>query len=197
MANEFAIHSVGESIVTMLDRAYPANLRAKHPCDFRLVSTHELATDGEPAVTTLSLMLYRVTMDEHLRNIPRRGRSPESTPPLALDLHYMLTVWADKAEPEQVIAAWAMRQLHEYPVLERSSLSADADWTNEDHVHIIPAELTNEDIMRIWDALPATYRLSMSYIARVVRIDLDDGPDARRVVSSRFRIGNKVEEITP
>jgi hypothetical protein len=40
--------------------------------------------------------------------------------------------------------------------------------------------------MRIWDTLEPNYRLSLSYIARVVRIDPDEDSDQRPVVAMRF-----------
>ena len=40
--------------------------------------------------------------------------------------------------------------------------------------------------MRIWDALEPPYHLSVSYIARVVRIDLDAFESLQVVVANRF-----------
>jgi hypothetical protein len=42
--------------------------------------------------------------------------------------------------------------------------------------------------MRIWDALEPDYRLSLSYIARVVRIDPDETIEGREVVATRFNV---------
>ena len=69
--------------------------------------------------------------------------------------------------------SWALLQLQMHPVLDSSSLSPEAGWNPGDIVHMIPAELSNEELMRIWDLLLPKYRLSVSYTARVVRIDRD------------------------
>jgi hypothetical protein len=106
--------------------------------------------------------------------------------PLALDLHYLLTVWADSAVAEHTILAWAMRQLHDRPILDVGALSPEAGWTPADFIQIIPAELSNEDVMRIWDALDPAYRLSVSYVARTIRIDPDQSPVGRPVVAARL-----------
>jgi hypothetical protein len=67
MANRLAIHSVGASLAKYLSDAYPAALRVQHPCQFRLLSSGQMTTpDDDGAV--LSLFLYRVTMNEYLRN---------------------------------------------------------------------------------------------------------------------------------
>jgi hypothetical protein len=136
--------------------------------------------------TTLSLYLYRVTMNEYLRNVPRINQTFEDAAPLAVDLHYLLTVWANNALAEHTILAWAMRELYRRPILDKSSLSSEADWGTADVIQLIPAELSNEDIMRIWDALEPPYHLSVSYIARVVRIDLDAFESLQVVVANRF-----------
>jgi hypothetical protein len=199
MANLLAIHSVGASLVTYLRNSYPDDLRQAHPCQFRLLSSGELEETGV-ADTALTLLLYRVTMNEHLRNTGRGPDLSNGFTPLALDLHYLLTVWANGALAEQTILAWAMRQLYHHSVLDISSLSAEADWRPGDIVQVIPTDLTNDDIMRIWEALEPRYRLSVPYVARVVRIDPDDGPEFNRVVATRFSLANRAgveEEVLP
>ena len=185
MANLLAIHSVGDSLVTYLRNSYPESLRAAHPSEFRLLSSGELAGRDLPA-PMLSFFLYRVTANEHLRNTRSPNGLSNVAVPLSVDLHYLMTVWADSALAEHTILAWAMHQLHRHPVLDASSLSPEAEWGAGDFIHVIPAELSTEDIMRIWDAVEPPYRLSVSYIARVVRIEADPVPDALAVVASRF-----------
>jgi hypothetical protein len=195
MANVFAIHSVGNSLVTYLNNSYPEPLRTDLPCGFRLMSSGELLSTGDlPTTTTLSLYLYRVTMNEHLRNMPRANGLMDTSVPLSLDLHYMLTMWANSAEDEHTVLAWAMREFYLRPVLDVSSLSAEGGWAPGDFIHLIPAELTSEDMMRIWNAIDPAYRLSVSYIARVVRIDPDEpAPDALPVVATRFSYSDEVQ----
>lgn len=191
MANLLAVHSVGDSLVTFLKNTYPEPLRTEHACDFRLLSSGELAANDDMG-TALTLYLYRVTVNEHLRNAKRWNDPSGSRVPLSLDLHFLLTVWADNALAEHSILTWALGQLHHHPVLDTSSLSPEAAWEPGDVIQIIPAELSNEDVMRIWDALEPSYRLSVSYIARVVRID-GEASAARPVVATRFRYTNRAE----
>jgi hypothetical protein len=194
MANVRAIYSVGNSIVTYLRNAYPEPLRVQQPCTFSVLTGAELE-DVPNQGTTLSLLLYRVTMDQHLRNLGQATDVGERDAPLSVDLHYLMTVWADSASIEQSILAWAMYELHTRPVLDASSLTPEAGWGRGDVVQIIPAELSNEDIMRSWDALEPSYRLSVSYIARVVRIELDRPSRGRAVVAKRFQWQQEVEAL--
>ena len=93
--------------------------------------------------------------------------------PLSLDLHYMVTAWGTTSLDEQLTFAWTLRQMHEHPVLDASALSPEAGWTPDEVIQIVPAELTTEDMMRVWDGFEASYRLSSTYIARLVRLDPD------------------------
>lgn len=173
MANLRAIHSVGSSVTTFLRNTYPQSLdgQAMPACSFELMSCGQLAgtTDDE---TRIALLLYRVTMNEHARQL-RPPRAQSAAGVLSLDLHYLLIAWAGNPLDEQITLAWALRQLHLHPVLDASSLSPEAGWARDEVIQLVPAELTTEDVMRIWDALEPSYRLSVSYVARVVRIDPD------------------------
>jgi hypothetical protein len=44
-------------------------------------------------------------------------------------------------------------------------------------------------MMRIWDALDPSYRLSVSYVARLVRLDPDTLTSVQPVVATRFGYG--------
>jgi len=191
MANIQAIHSVGNSIVTYLRNTYPAEEAglAMPDCEFALMSSGELA-DRPDDRTRLTLYLYRVTVNEHLRQQRPDRMSPEQQAPLGLDLHFLLTAWANNAQDELLPLTWAMRQLYQHPILDASALSPEAAWGPDEVVQIIPSELSTEDMMRIWDALEPAYRLSVSYIARRVRLDPDMIADTGPVVATRFGYGS-------
>jgi hypothetical protein len=193
MANVFAIHSVGNSIVTYLRNSYPQALAGLDmpDCAFELVSSGELA--GEPGdATRITLYLYRITVNEHSRQVHAASAAAARPTPLGLDLHFLLSAWAANARDEHTIVAWAVRQLHMFPILDASSLSPEAGWGANEVIQIIPAELSTEDVMRIWDALDPPYRLSVSYIARLVRLDPDTQRHARPVVTTRLDYGEEV-----
>jgi hypothetical protein len=195
MANVWAIHSVGNSIVTYLRNSYPQQIGGVDmpACAFELVSGGQLA--GEIDETTrITLYLYRITVDEHARQLRRPGASGAQPAPLHLDLHYLMTAWAANPLDEQVPMAWAMRELHRTPVLDVSALSPEGAWGRDEAVQLLPDELSTEDVMRIWDALDPAYRLSASYVARVVRLDPDrDEEEHAPVVARRFALGEEAE----
>jgi len=187
MANIYSINSVGSSIMQFLRNTYPQELRDAYPCDFRIVSSGEMAESTEEFNTSVTLYLYRIIINEHVRNAPAANRQGSTQIPLSVDLHFMLSIWADSAAAEHTLCAWVMSKLHQHPIMDVSSLTEEGGWSTDDVVHIIPAELSNEDLMRIWDAISPYYRLSLSYIARVIRIDGEDSETGLPVVATRYQ----------
>lgn len=187
MSSYSAVHAVGNTLIRFLRETYetapPPEIQ--NTCEFRLLSSTNLTDADNMTPPTLSLYLYRMTLNQFMRNAqPQQSRNRRPMP-LTLDLHYLLTVWADGAEEEQTLITWAMRQLHQFPMLDTSSLPGEV-WHVEDYVQVAPVELSNEDMMRIWDALEPSYRLSFPYVARAVRIDPDAIPDSLPVVETQF-----------
>lgn len=194
MANVGAVRSVGQSLARYLQNAYdaavfPENV-LKPDCTFAVAGSAVLGENAN--VDELSgqalIYAYRVNINSHLRT-SGRAQNPDGLPnPLSLDMHLLFSFWMDSAEDEHLVLAWTMRELHLHPVLDASTLTQEAGWDASDTVQIIPAELTTEDLMRIWDAITPSYRLSVSYIARVIRLDVDprDLREFPKVVATRF-----------
>jgi hypothetical protein len=191
MSNFLRIHSVSDSLITFLRNTYPEPLRSDYPCEFRLISSGEFA-EIEDLGTTVSLYLYRVEIDNYTRNMryPRGTQQLEHA--LSLVLYYLLIIWADSALTEQTLTAWAMSQLHRHPIFDQSNLSGSGNWDSGDQVHIVPMELSNEDLLRLWDVLAPNYRMSLPYIARVVRIAPDEVEAGRPVVATQYGYGDLV-----
>jgi hypothetical protein len=98
-------------------------------------------------------------------------------PELPVDAHFLLISWSTSAETEIKLHAWGMRQLMAEPELDVSYFAeVDPDWGVHDTVQIVPEEMATEDLLRIWDALPAKYTLSSSWVARTIRIALPAEP---------------------
>jgi hypothetical protein len=195
VADYRAVYSVGSAIASFLGDHYPPPELKNQPlfdCNFRLISSHDIASEDTQALDkVVSVFLHRVTRNEQVRSPNRVTDRRDVQPSLFLDLHYLITYWGSSAEAEQVVLSWVMEQLESNPVLDTSTLSG-ADWSTSETVQLVPTNLSLEDILRIWDALGPKYRLSISYIARFVRVDrlmVSGGP----VVATRFRLQDEVE----
>jgi len=174
MASVQAVFSVCNALRMFLRRAYETALpQPAAGCHFDVIAADKLNA-APPKGSQLTIWLYRLTVNEHQRNLTPDAHHPR--PPLMLDLHLLLTCWSDDPVTEHALLAWTMRELHQRPVLDNSLLPAEDGWRLGDTVQLMPAELSNEDLMRLWEALAPPYHLSLSYIARMVPIDADQPP---------------------
>jgi hypothetical protein len=193
MANVFALHALADGLARYLDRAFPSDLRATHPCSFESVGSGSLVRERpDGAGSRITLWPYRLLINEHQRNRQFPAGPGRINQPLPLDVHLMLTVWADAPGDELVLFAWAMRELYLLPVIDRSLLTTvDAGFDDGDQIQLAPTEMTVEDMMRIWDAVTPSYRLSAPFVARVVQLDVERD-EGRNVVAQRLRFTDEV-----
>jgi len=195
VADYQAVFAVGDALAKFLNNNYDPAV-VGFPCNFKLVSSAEIATEDTTKLDkTVSIFLHRMTTAEHYRNVTRLYDSPFEQPVLYLDLHYLVSYWdasAEGAEAEQKILVWTMQQLQSNPNLDASVLSLSSSapgWSKADSVQIIPADLSLQDILDIWDGLGPKYRLTVGYVVRVVRVDRTIVPDLP-VVATRFQVQN-------
>ena len=87
-------------------------------------------TGSRPTTATspqLNLFLYQVTPNQGWRNVGpavrrRRRASRLTNPPLALDLHYLLTAYGAADFEAEILLGYGMQVLHEHPVLDRQAI---------------------------------------------------------------------------
>lgn len=181
MASLAAIHAVTSGLAQYLTRAHQLSPIRTTSCAFTAVGTGDFKKlDGQD--TTCSLFLHRVSLNEHVRNDV--GRSDPRRPALSLNLHMLVTVWADSAQKEQLVFAWVMRELTRLAVLDGSVLGSSAGLEPGELIQLGIDELSTDDLSKIWQMLAPPYRLSASFVARNVRIG-DDGDEAFAPVVAR------------
>jgi hypothetical protein len=179
MIDHDLVASVGDVIVTAL----PPDL---------------IPVEGPGARSQLNLFMYQVTPNQGWRNVglpSRDGRGERLTnPPLALDLHYLLTAYGVKDFHTDILLGYATQLLHETPVLTRDAirkalalpspvegggglppplevLAASELADQVEQIKIIPQSLNTEEIMKLWAAFQARYRPTAAYQASVVLIE--------------------------
>src|SRR6478609_2009164 len=81
---------------------------------------------GETEPNRLNLFLYQLTPNQGWRNegLPSRDAAGNrlTNPPLALDLHYILTAYGASDFNAEILLGYAIQLLHETPVLSRTQL---------------------------------------------------------------------------
>ena len=185
MAGYYAIAAVGKSIERLIAAAFaerePVPGKSSKAALVRTEDMTDTAIKDWIPDYGLSLMLLRVDFSKTMRAAWSAAGYADGRGYLALDLHYLLTPWATNAEHQQMILGRAMQVLEETPVLSGpliyvpalpSPVYDDEPGTSTlDSVQLTLEEISTEALMRTFDSLPCDYRLSVPYVARVVRID--------------------------
>ena len=156
------------------------------------------ASDEELKKSRLNLFLYQVTPNPGWRNVglpSHNGRGERiDNPPLALDLHYLLTAYGAEEFHAEILLGYAMQLLHETPVLPRDAIrtslapptpvvgggglppAMQALFTSDlaeqvEQIKIIPQVMNTEELSKLWPAFQARYRPTAIYQASVVLIE--------------------------
>ncbi|MFZ5446315.1 MAG: DUF4255 domain-containing protein [Myxococcota bacterium] len=121
----------------------------------------------------LTLFPYRVDVNRSLRAAWAGATTLDGKAHLPLDLHFLITPWAADAENELRILGKAIECLDSTPLLSGPLLksSGSTAWAPNEAVQVVMDDVATDTVMRTFDVLPTDYKLSVPYIARVVRID--------------------------
>jgi hypothetical protein len=174
MATYRAVEATCEAVMRLLQQSWRRDLFENRDLLFQVYQTQDFTT---PMSTGVSLFLYRVTVNT-VQRTPRPRPGPQGRqrrPQLPLDLHFLLTPWADHASLAQSILGWMMRTIEDTAILPSGLLNSVTDGVFDDNetVEIVFGQMSNEEMFRIWDVLPRDYQISVPYTARIVRIDSD------------------------
>lgn len=164
--------------------------------------------------TQINLFMYKASPNQGWRNerLPSRdgaGRTRLSNPPLALDLHYLLSAYGAEDLHQEILLGYAMQLLHENPVLTRSAITtalnpspsvgaalpptlralADCGLADQlEQIKITPEHLNTEDLSKLWTAVQSHYRSTAAYLATVVLIESNNPTRPTLPVLSRGQV---------
>ena len=207
MASFRGVHGVMLALESYLQRSLPAAWRQGQGsinARVTLLGSRELA--AQLSGNLLGLYLHRVTVDPYGRNRPL---APPPGPgaggihaELPVNLHFLVIANGASAAIEADLMAWAMVALAEAPHLDLARVAEnDPGWGQREQAAITPAEMTDEDLLRLWDRFHASYTLSVPYIMRTVRLRLAgeplEGPDIATRVLPVGRPETPPAEVTP
>jgi hypothetical protein len=164
-----SIAGVGTSLVRLIDQGFQARHGSKEGLTFELFTT----TSFDPTPTSkVSLFLYRIGVDPTRRHKEYPPASFGAGPrvALALELHYLLTVWVNDAEREHQVLQDCLEIMEANAIVSGSLLDPAYTWAPDDALKVTLDSLSHEDMMRLWDLLEPTYRLSVPYLVRTVKL---------------------------
>ena len=165
--------------------------------DVTAVAPDTIELTGANATPRLNLFLHQVSPNGGWRNVDLpshdgRGR-PFASPPLALDLHYLLTAYGPEELQSEVLLGYGMQLLHEVPVLDRreiedrlpNDLKASQLGRQVEMIKVTPESISTEELSKLWAALQAHYRPTAAYHVSVVLIESTAAGAAALPVLSR------------
>lgn len=175
MAGFESMAAVGRSIERLLNHRFQEDEPVPEK---RTKAVLVRTTDLEPAnirtaigSPALSIYVYRVDFNKTMRAAWSAVAAQDGRARLPVDLHFLISPWADNAEHELRVLGKAMEALEGNPVLSGPLLDSSARWAGNETIQLVMEEITTEAVMRTFDSLPTDYRLSVPYLARVVRLD--------------------------
>jgi hypothetical protein len=142
------------------------------PPDVVLSTPDEFKTFA-PNKPTVTVFLYHVAVCGDLRNTPRNSNfnGGRRRPPLPLELRFMITPWTKTARDAYRIVGVIVQLLYDHAVLKFNDLQGSGVWAPDDTVEFVLESLPVGEAYDIWDPTDIPYKLSLSYLARLIGID--------------------------
>jgi uncharacterized protein DUF4255 len=149
---------------------------------------------GATEIPQVNIFMYHVSLNSGWRSVglPELDASGRrvSAPPLAIDLHFLLSAYGPNELDGEILLGWAMQVMHEQPVLTRdlvqtalTDIATHLGATAEDQqvglsaladqaelIKLSPQSLSTEEVYRLWPAFNAHYRATAAYLATVVLV---------------------------
>jgi len=161
----------------------------------------------------INLFLYHVTpntgwRNEGLPSCDASGRQRLSNPPLAIDLHYLLSAYTGGDLHAEILLGYAMQFLHETPVFTRQAirnaltpppppppstplqlaLAGSGLAEQIELIKITPESFNTEEMSKLWTAIQSHFRPTAAYRVSVVLIESDKPVSSALPVLSRGKV---------
>jgi len=134
----------------------------------------------------LSLFLYQISENPDLKNQELINVNPKQlrSPPLALDLFYLLTPYAQTRQTEQIIMSKLVRTFYDYSIIHDSLLRNSLRETENHELHVTLNNIPLDQLNNLWGTFHETpYKLSVSYLITPVLIPSNKVAETTRVLS--------------
>ena len=202
MSNALAIASVTAVLKDLLDNAlidHSVGAAVGGPVLVTALAPDLIDLEDNNDDRQLNIFLYHVMPSAAWRNVEQPSRNARgerlTNPPLALDLHYMLTAYGTQDFEAEILLGYAMQLMHEVPVLTREAIRrtlvppgapvsgvgllppaldalAASDLADQvEQIKITPLPLNTEELSKLWSAFQANYRPSVAYQVSTVLIE--------------------------
>jgi hypothetical protein len=196
VSSALAIGAVSAVLKNLLDNGIVEQVPLGTTVNVTAVAPDTIRLDAADDPPQLNVFMHQVTPNAAWRNreLPSRSGDGEriSNPPLALDLHYLITAYGRSDFQAEILLGYAMHLLHERPVLDRAAIKRALDPSPLDAsmlppafqaltasdladqveaIRITPITMAVDEMSKLWSAIQTHYRPSAAYQVSVVLID--------------------------
>lgn len=197
MSSPLAIGAVSAVLRNLLDNGIVEEVPLGTTVNVTALAPDQIKLDRPQDPPQINVFMYQATPNTAWRNsaLPSRAAAGEriSNPPLALDLHYLVTAYGRSDFQAEILLGYAMHLLHERPMLDRAAirralnppgtldlsmlppeyqlLSASDLADQVEALRITPVALSIDDLSKLWSALSSNYRPTAVYQVSVVLIE--------------------------
>ena len=196
MSSPLAIGAVSAVLRNLLDNGLIDIGAPLSPVTVTAVAPDRVDLEDADAGPSLNLFLYRTSLNQgwaETRLPAFDGNGSRLThPPLALNLHYLLTAYGVADFQAEILLGYAMHLLHERPVVDRAAIASALDSSplgpsilppafqalkasdladQLEAVTITQEPMGTEEMSRLWSAIQSHYRPTASYLVSVVLIE--------------------------
>jgi hypothetical protein len=168
MATAEAIAYLGDSLKAILAQglggAVANNVKLSTPDEFKS------SPPNAPAVT---IFLYHVAICGDMRNA-RPATSLKGLlgkPPLPLQMRFLITPWTNSAREAYDLVGQIALIMNDNAQLGAADLLGAGVWAADDTVEFMLEPIPVAELYDIWEPTQIPYKLSLSYLARVVGLD--------------------------
>ncbi|MCP3849982.1 MAG: DUF4255 domain-containing protein [Gammaproteobacteria bacterium] len=169
MASYKAINGIMVALEDFLKSRLPEEIEVDLSANIRLLNSKDLAVPLSG--NFIGLYLYRVIADTQGRNRYLRSAQTPPQPELPINLHFLLIVNGGTHQIEMDLLGWAMQQFSSAIMFDVGDLrEADPLWGENETLQVSMEHLSTEDLFRIWEALKASYSVSIPYVIKTLRL---------------------------
>jgi hypothetical protein len=196
MSSPLAIAAVSAVLMDLLNDGLVNNDLAAVGSFKVSASPPDRITAGAQEPNQLNLFLYQVTANQGWRNVGLPSRDSRglrlSNPPLALDLHYLVTAYGSEDLNAEILLGYAVELMHDLRVVPRDAIRRSLVPSNPIKAALIPpdaqgrfaADLADQieqikitphypnadELSKLWTAMQSRYRPSVAFQVSVVLI---------------------------
>jgi len=151
-----------------------------------------LAPSDAQKSAQVSIYLYNLTEYTSMRNQPQPQNPEEPKTLLYLNLRYLITPLTQNPLIDQYVLGKIMQLFAEKPVLRGDDLQGNLEESKEE-LRVILDGQSMDDVSKLWTALSAPYKLSVSYSVYPVQIKAEAKPQAELPVIKKPITASKKE----